>query len=135
MKESKIMLIQYITGIFILVLGALHFLAISALAPTSDKVLYQYANNSTSTHTLTGGTLYYTTVTAIYHTLFWGSIFELLLTFLVFHIFNGFRIILSEQFPGDRSEKAITYIMLVAGLIIFIWGSKTVVTMLLGGGL
>lgn len=133
MRESKIMLLQYLTGLFILVLGTFHMLLLSVLAPTSNKVLYQYT--SPTNHTLIGGTLYYSTVTAIYHTLLWGSIFELLLTFLVFHIFNGFRIILSEQFPGAKAEKVITYSMLILGLIIFIWGSRTIVLMLLQGGI
>jgi hypothetical protein len=60
MKESQIMLIQYLTGVLILVLGALHFLAISALAPTKDKVLYHYG--TTGVHNLTNGTLYTTTL-------------------------------------------------------------------------
>lgn len=133
MKESRIMFLQYVTGLFILVLGTFHMLLLSVLAPTTTKVLYQYP--SPTNHTLIGGTLYYTTVAAIYHTLLWGSIFELLLTFLVFHIFNGFRIILSEQFPGARSEKIIAYSMFIIGLFIFIWGSRTIVLMLIQGGI
>ena len=132
MKESQIMLIQYLSGVLILVLGALHFLAISALAPTADKVLYYYKTGGV--HNLTNGTLYYYNVTKIYTSLAWGSVFELLLTFLVFHIFNGFRIVLSEQFPGGRSEKIITYAMIIVALVVFVWGTRTIVLMLYGGG-
>ena len=85
-------------------------------------------------HNLTNGTLYYYNVTKIYTSLAWGSVFELLLTFLVFHIFNGFRIVLSEQFPGGRSEKIITYAMIVVALVVFVWGTRTIVLMLYGGG-
>ncbi len=132
MRESRIMFIQYITGLLILVFGAFHFLAISALAPTSDKILYLY-NGTGVSHILIGGTLYYYNVKAIYTSLAWGSVFELLLTFLVFHVFNGFRVILSEQFSGERNEKIITYSLLVAALIVFIYGTNTIVAMLTGG--
>jgi succinate dehydrogenase/fumarate reductase cytochrome b subunit len=132
MRESQIMFLQYMTGLLVLVFGSFHFLLISFLAPTPDKVLYSYGGTG-YTHVLVGGTLYYTVVKAVYSTLIWGSIFELLLTVLVFHIFNGFRIILSEQFQGERTEKFITYSLLVLALIIFIWGSRTIVLMLSGG--
>jgi|GEM_PF-206204 succinate dehydrogenase hydrophobic anchor subunit len=134
MRESKVMFLQYMTGLLILVFGSFHVLLISFLAPTPDKILYQYANIAGG-HTLIGGTLFYSTVKAVYSNLLWGSFFELLLTFLIYHIFNGFRIILSEQFPGSKSEKVITYSMLIIGLIIYIYGSRTIVLMLTGGGL
>jgi succinate dehydrogenase hydrophobic anchor subunit len=126
------MFIQYMTGLLILVFGSFHFLLISALAPTTDKVLYSYTYLN-GIRTLAGGTLYYSTVKAVYTSLMWGSVFELLLTFLVFHIFNGFRVILSEQFPGSKAEKIITYSVLIAAMIVFIWGSRTIVLMLNGG--
>ncbi|MCL5408304.1 MAG: hypothetical protein M1518_02945 [Candidatus Thermoplasmatota archaeon] len=132
MRESQIMFIQYMTGLLILVFGSFHFLLISALAPTTDKVLYSYTYLN-GIRTLAGGTLYYSTVKAVYTSLMWGSVFELLLTFLVFHIFNGFRVILSEQFPGSKAEKIITYSVLIAAMIVFIWGSRTIVLMLNGG--
>lgn len=134
MRESQVMFLQYMTGILILVFGTFHLLLISALAPTPDKILYQYASLGGG-HTLIGGTLFYSTVKAVYSSLLWGSFFELLLTFLIYHIFNGFRIILSEQFPGTKTERIITYSMLVIGLIIYIYGSRTIVLMLTGGGL
>ena len=132
MRESQIMFIQYLTGLLILVFGSFHFLLISALAPTTDKVLYSYTYLN-GIRTLSGGTLYYSTVKAVYTSLMWGSVFELLLTFLVFHVFNGFRVILSEQFPGSKAEKIITYSVLIAAMIVFIWGSRTIVLMLNGG--
>lgn len=132
MRESQIMFIQYITGLLVLVFGSFHFLLISALAPTSDKVLYAYGSSG-YTHVLVGGTLYYTVVRAVYSTLIWGAIFELLLTVLVFHIFNGFRIVLSEQFTGHTAQRVITYSMVILALIIFIYGSRTIVVALGGG--
>ncbi|MEM0073619.1 MAG: hypothetical protein QW078_04410 [Thermoplasmatales archaeon] len=130
MKESKLMFLQYLTGILILIFGTFHFLLLSYLAPTPDKELYIYLG---STHTLIGGTLYYSVVKKIYTTLLWGAMFEAFLTVLVYHAFNGFRVILSEQFQGPTAEKIITYVMLIIGLIVFIWGTRTIVTFLVGG--
>ncbi len=132
MRESQIMFMQYLTGLLIVVFGSFHFLLISVLSPAPDKILYIY-NSSTTAHALVGGTLFYANVKAVYTSLAWGSVLELLLTFLVFHVFNGFRTILSEQFPGGRAEKFITYSLLIIALIVFIWGSRTVVVALSGG--
>ena len=132
MRESKLMFLQYMTGLLIVVFGSLHFLLLSALAPTPVKILYQYSGIA-GTHTLVGGTLYYGTVVAIYKSLIWGAVFELLLTFLVYHIFNGFRVVLSEQFSGVTADKVITCSMFIIGLTVFIWGSGTVALMLNGG--
>lgn len=134
MKESSLMFMQYATGVLILILGAMHFLLISTLAPTADKVLYHYASSG-GTHSLISGTLYYYTVKAVYSSVLWGAVFELLLVFLVYHIFNGFRVILSEQFNSAKSGIAITYTLLVIALIILIYGSRTIILMLSGGGL
>ncbi|MGC8645498.1 MAG: hypothetical protein ACP5UO_04430 [Thermoplasmata archaeon] len=131
MRESRLMFLQYLTGILILVFGTFHFLLLSYLAPTSNKILYLYLGN---THNLIGGTLYYSVVREIYTTLLWGAVFEALLTVLVYHAFNGFRVILTEQFQGPRAERIITYTMLVIALIIFIYGSRTIVVLLTGGG-
>lgn len=124
MRETTIMLLQYLTGLLIIVFGGLHFLALSFLTPSPDKQLYVY--QSATNHTLVGGALYYSYVLAIYKNAVWAAIFELLLTFVTFHAFNGFRIILSEQFSGPTASKVISYSMLLIGAIIFIWGTRTV---------
>lgn len=132
MRESQIMFLQYMTGLLIVVFGSFHFLLISVLSPSPDKILYIY-NSTAAGHVLVGGTLFYSNVTAVYSTLIWGAVLELLLTFLVYHVFNGFRVILSEQFSGVRAERIITYAMIIVALIVFIWGSRTVVLGLSGG--
>ncbi len=132
MRESQIMFLQYLTGLLIVVFGSFHFLLISVLSPAPDKILYIY-NGSNIAHQLVGGTLFYANVKAVYTSVVWGYVLELLLTFLVFHVFNGFRTILSEQFPGGRAEKVITYSLFIIALIVFIWGSRTVVVALSGG--
>ncbi|MFP3300130.1 MAG: hypothetical protein RXN92_03515 [Thermoplasmatales archaeon] len=130
MRESKIMFLQYLTGLLILVFGGLHFLALSFLTPSPDKQLYVY--QSATNHTLVGGALYYNYVLDIYKNLAWAAVFELFLTVVTFHAFNGFRIILSEQFSGPTASKVISYSMLIIGLIVFIWGTRTILLAFLG---
>ena len=132
MRESQLMFLQYLTGLLVVVFGSFHFLLLSVLSPSPDRILYIY-NSTAGAHILGGGTLYYTWVREVYSSLLWGSVLELLLTFVVFHSFNGFRIILAEIFPGGRAERVITYALVIIALIVFIWGSRTVVLALNGG--
>lgn len=132
MRESQLMFLQYLTGLLVVVFGSFHFLLISVLSPSPDKILYAYSGTS-GAHVLVGGTLFYSWVRAVYSSLIWGSVLELLLTFLVFHVFNGFRVVLSEIFPGTRADKIITYALVIVALVVFIWGSRTVVVALNGG--
>lgn len=130
MKETKLMFLQYLTGLLILVFGGLHLLALSFLSPSPDKQLYVY--QSATNHTLVSGTLYYSYVLDIYKNVAWAAIFELFLTFVTFHAFNGFRIILSEQFSSPTATKIISYSMLIIGAFIFIWGTRTILLAILG---
>jgi succinate dehydrogenase / fumarate reductase membrane anchor subunit len=110
MKESKLMLLQYLTGAGILFFGALHF---------ADLTLP------------TGGlptALEFVTVKGVYLTL--GLGFELFLALLTFHVFNGFRKVLVEVYQGKTYERAVSWIMLLGGGVTFIWGTRTILIFL-----
>jgi succinate dehydrogenase / fumarate reductase membrane anchor subunit len=110
MKESKFMLLQYITGAGILVLGAAHFALLtlpSGGLPTA---------------------LEYGTVKSIY--LAYGLVFELFLVLLSFHIFNGFRKVLIELYQGKTYETAVAWLMLLGGGATFVWGTRTILIFL-----
>jgi len=110
MKESKIMLLQYITGAGILILGAAHF---ALLTLPSDGLRT---------------TLGFDSVKATY--LAYGLIFELFLVLLSFHIFNGFRKVLLEARQGRTYETAVTWLMVLSGTATFLWGTRTIVIFL-----
>ncbi|MGA1974840.1 MAG: succinate dehydrogenase [Conexivisphaerales archaeon] len=112
MRESRFMLLQYITGSGILVLGAMHF-ALLTLQPGGLPTSLQYSS-----------------VKSVY--LAYGLLFELLLVLLSFHVFNGFRKVLIELHQGRTYEKAVSWLMLLGGSVTFIWGTLTILVFILG---
>jgi succinate dehydrogenase / fumarate reductase membrane anchor subunit len=110
MKESKIMLLQYITGAGILILGAAHF-ALLTLTPDGFKTALDFS-----------------TVKLTYLT--YGLVFELFLVLLSFHVFNGFRKVLIELYQGKTYETAVTWIMFLGGGATFVWGTRTILIFL-----
>ncbi|MEM0118457.1 MAG: hypothetical protein QXV32_08410 [Conexivisphaerales archaeon] len=106
MKQSKLMLLQYLTGIGILFLGALHF-ALLSFAGGGYK-----------------NALEFTSVVAVYTT--FGVPFELFLAFLTYHIFYGFRRVLCELHQGKVYENVVTWLMIIAGGATFLWGTRTI---------
>jgi succinate dehydrogenase / fumarate reductase membrane anchor subunit len=110
MKESRIMLLQYITGACILVLGALHFAGLTLSSGGLPSALE------------------FGTVKSAY--LAGALFFELFLVLLSFHIFNGFRKVLIELYQGKTYETAVSWIMLLGGGATFVWGTRTILIFL-----
>lgn len=110
MKESRLVLLQYLTGVGILILGAFHF------------ALLSFAGGGYS------NALAFASVMSAY--LSFGLIFELLLVFLTFHIFYGFRRILIELHQGKTYEKLATWAMILAGGATFAVGTRTILIFL-----
>ncbi|BBE41795.1 Succinate dehydrogenase hydrophobic membrane anchor protein [Conexivisphaera calida] len=116
MRESTLMWIQYITGLGILVLGALHFASLTFLAPGGYT-----------------GALDYTTVISRYTDPLWAAALEAFLALLSYHVFNGFRIMLLELNQGSGWSKAVNVTMFLAALVVFLYGTRTIITFYLGG--
>ncbi|HVP24088.1 MAG TPA: hypothetical protein VMS77_09290 [Conexivisphaerales archaeon] len=106
MKESRLMLLQYLTGAGILVLGASHF-ALLTLIPGGF-----------------GSALGFSEVQGVY--LAYGLLFELFLTLLSYHVFNGFRKVLVELRQGKTYEMAVTWLVFLGGAATFLWGTRTI---------
>ena len=110
MRESRLMLLQYITGAGILILGAMHFALLTL--PNGGLTV----------------TLGFDSVKSIY--LAYGLVFELFLVLLSFHVFNGFRKVLLELRQGKTYESAVVWLMLLGGGATFLWGTRTVLIFL-----
>ena len=115
MRESTLMWLQYMTGLAILVLGALHFASLTFLGVSS----YDEA-------------LTYEVVSSRYRDIFWALSLELFLVLLCYHVFNGFRIILLEIRQDKTWTKAVNVVVFLAGLAVFLYGTRTIVLFLLG---
>ena len=115
-RESTIMWIQYITGLGIIVLGALHFASLTFLVQGG----YLEA-------------LRYKIVISRYTDPLWAAALEAFLALLSYHIFNGFRIMLLEYNQGSGWSKAVNVTMFLAALVVFLYGTRTIITFYLGG--
>ncbi len=47
----------------------------------------------------------------------------LLIIFVIYHAFNGIRMILNDMFDSEGTQKAIFWILLVIGLLIVVFGA------------
>ena len=108
MKTSRLMLIHYLSGLAILLLGATHFASLTFLGIKN----YDEA-------------LLYNSIAAMYKG--WTFLLEFFLLFVSFHTFNGFRTILLELRQGRRYEQIVTVVTLIAGLLVFIYGTRTII--------
>ncbi|MFP3208696.1 MAG: succinate dehydrogenase [Nitrososphaeria archaeon] len=117
-RESTLMWIQYITGLGILVLGALHFASLTLLAPGGYP-----------------GALEYTTVISRYTDPLWAAALEAFLALLSYHVFNGFRVLLLELNQGSGWTKAVNVTMALAAIAAFLYGTRTILVFHLGGAI
>lgn len=115
MRESTLMWLQYLTGLAILFLGALHYASLTFLGVSS----YDEA-------------LTYEVVSSRYRDLFWALSLELFLITLCYHVFNGFRVMLLEIRQDRTWTRAVNLVMFLAGLAVFLYGTRTILLFLLG---
>ena len=107
MKESTRMLLHYVTGLGILVVGGVHLFTVFLTGP--------YLQN-----------LAFTSVMAVYKNAILATTLELLLIFVDYHALNGIRVILIEFHQGSRWERGVTWILSVAGILLLIYGTRTI---------
>jgi len=88
------MFIHYISGLIILITGFIHLIA----------------NNLPSIGTI------------VHESIFYPVNLIILLSALLYHMLNGVRAILIEVIPGKCAAKAITWIMFLVGITLYIYG-------------
>jgi succinate dehydrogenase / fumarate reductase membrane anchor subunit len=113
MKESKIMLIQYLTAAAALVLVTFHLLLQGVLVPYSTALSFNR-------------------VLSVYRGIIDGSLLEILLGVVVVHGFNGLRIMLLEWRQGRTWSRFTNYGTLIAILAVMGYGTRTIVLAVTG---
>src|SRR3972149_9429831 len=111
MKESTKMLLHYVTGLGIVLVGGVHLFTIFFTGPYVQNLAFN-------------GSPY--AVIAIYRNLVLAATLELLLIFVDYHALNGIRVILIEFHQGSRWERSVSWVLAVAGILIFIYGTRTI---------
>jgi len=114
MKESRIMLVQYVTAVAAVALVSLHLIMQGVIYPYSTAISF---NN----------------ILSIYKNGFYATFLEALLVVVLVHGFNGVRIILQEI---RQSEPWTTWVdagTVVAIMITVAYGTRTVILAVFGG--
>jgi succinate dehydrogenase / fumarate reductase membrane anchor subunit len=114
MRESRLMLVQYVTAVAAVVLVAFHLLMQGVLVPYGTAISFD-------------------TLLADYRNLFYMIFLELLLVVVLVHGFNGLRIILHEW----KQSKAWTQWVDVGTVLAIVasvgYGTRTIILAVLGG--
>ncbi|HKM50251.1 MAG TPA: hypothetical protein VJZ75_03640 [Candidatus Bathyarchaeia archaeon] len=111
MKESSRMLLHYVTGLGIVVVGFVHLFTIFLTGSYLQNLSFY------------GGPY---SVLAVYRNLILVSTLELLLLFVDYHALNGIRVILIEFHQGTTWERGVSWILTVAGILLLIYGTRTI---------
>ncbi len=99
MRESKIMLIHYITAVLIVITGLIHLLA----------------NNDPTIGPIIKGNVY-----------FYAGNMAVFLASILYHGFNGVRVVLIELVPNECWTKLIGWAILIVGVLTYIVGLQTI---------
>lgn len=109
MRTSSSMLLHYVTGILIILFGAVHLASHSFLGVDSYS-----------------GSLRYLSVIGRYRDPFFAIVLEALLVNVAYHGLNGLRMVLLEWRQGERWDKAVTWLLVSTGLIVVAYGTTVV---------
>jgi succinate dehydrogenase hydrophobic anchor subunit len=60
----------------------------------------------------------------------WVGIYIALLAVVLYHAFYGLRGIILELSPSIRTGRIITWVLVIVGVIVFIWGSYVPIALL-----
>jgi succinate dehydrogenase hydrophobic anchor subunit len=105
------MLLHYITGLGIVVVGGVHLFTVFFTGPYLQNLAF------------TGGAY---SVLAIYRNVVLVGTLELLLVFVDYHALNGIRVILIEFHQGPSWERGVSWVLTVMGILLFVYGTRTI---------
>ena len=60
----------------------------------------------------------------------WAGLYIALLAVVLYHALNGLRNVILELTPSIRTERIVTWAIIVFGIIVFIWGSYVPIALL-----
>jgi succinate dehydrogenase / fumarate reductase membrane anchor subunit len=114
MREGRIMMVQYLTGIIAVFLVSIHLLYQGVIVPYSKALSFNQ-------------------VLSLYRSIFYSSLLEILLIVILVHGFNGLRIILLEFRQTKDWEKAVDMFTISATIVTIAYGTRTIILSVFGG--
>ena len=106
------MLLHYITGLGIIIVGGVHLFTVFLTGSYLQNLAF------------IGGAY---SVIAIYKNTIFAATLELLLIFVEYHALNGIRVILIEFHQGRNWERGVSWILIIVGIFLFIYGTRTII--------
>ena len=113
MKESSLMLLQYVTAVAAIVLITIHLLMQGVLVSYTRAISFQQ-------------------VLSVYKSLVDGALLEIMLVVVVAHGFNGLRIILLEWKQSLTWTRSVNWASLVIAAAVLGYGTRTVLLAVTG---
>jgi len=105
------MLLHYVTGLGIIIVGGVHLFTIFLTGPYLQNLAFSGGQYS---------------VLAVYRDVILATTLELLLIFVDYHALNGVRVILIEFHQGKSWEGAVAWILTTVGALLLIYGTRTI---------
>lgn len=116
MSERRLMLLHYLTGIGILVTGAVHLWVVFFTVPL-DQTVWE-TTMLFDNHPFA--------IMSVYRNALLASTLWLLLVFTTFHAMNGIRVILMELIPDGRVVSAAKWVLIALGVFLVVYGTRTI---------
>jgi succinate dehydrogenase hydrophobic anchor subunit len=116
MSERRLMLLHYVTGIGILITGAVHIWVVFFTVPL-DQTIWE-TTMLFDDHPFS--------IMSVYRNALLASTLWFLLVFTTFHAMNGIRVIIMELIPDERVMRAAKWLLIALGVFLVVYGTRTI---------
>lgn len=116
MSERRLVLLHYVTGLGILITGAVHIWVVFFTVPL-DQTIWE-TTMLFDDHPFS--------IMSVYRNALLASTLWLLLVFTTFHAMNGIRVIIMELIPYERVMRATKWLLIALGVFLVVYGTRTI---------
>jgi len=115
-SERRLMLLHYVTGLGILITGAVHIWVVFFTVPL-DQTIWE-TTMLFDNHPFA--------ILSVYRNALLASTLWLLLVFTTFHAMNGIRVIIMELIPDEGVTRAAKWLLIALGVFLVVYGTRTI---------
>jgi succinate dehydrogenase hydrophobic anchor subunit len=115
-SERRLVLLHYVTGLGILITGAVHIWVVFFTVPL-DQTIWE-TTMLFDDHPFS--------IMSVYRNALLASTLWLLLVFTTFHAMNGIRVIIMELIPYERVMRATKWLLIALGVFLVVYGTRTI---------
>jgi succinate dehydrogenase hydrophobic anchor subunit len=115
-SERRLVLLHYVTGLGILITGAVHIWVVFFTVPL-DQTIWE-TTMLFDDHPFS--------IMSVYRNALLASTLWFLLVFTTFHAMNGIRVIIMELIPYERVMRATKWLLIALGVFLVVYGTRTI---------